>query len=90
MSARLRWQIADLLNRLPGQCWADLALWAAHGQRRLPWSPIGWSCRSDLSRNGSCYCNKIQREPASASAEEVSRGRWANWGQLRRSIRDEL
>jgi len=69
--ARLRWRIAEALNRLPGQCWADLAMWAAYSQRRLPWSPIGESCRNDLARNGACYCNKIQAGADSRTASSL-------------------
>lgn len=56
---RLRWAIARLLNRLPGQCWADLVDWTL-GYQRSPWSPQR-SCRADLARRGACYCGKLRR-----------------------------
>jgi hypothetical protein len=65
LAVRLRWRIAYLMNRLPGQCWADLVQWAVterreHLERRLPWRPVG-ACRVDLARTGTCYCGKLGR-----------------------------
>lgn len=65
---KLRWRVAELVNRLPGQCWADLVGWALDG-----WDPDGekrpWTtparlaqCQADAARCGSCYCGKIQDE----------------------------
>jgi hypothetical protein len=59
MTEKLRWRIADLMDRLPGQCWADLASWALYGPRkvardgesRLPWRPITAMCRRDAAEN---------------------------------------
>lgn len=66
----LRWRIATLIDKLPGQCWADLCSWALHDRRddpgyrwASPWSPIGPSCRNDLARVGSCYCGKLRATP---------------------------
>lgn len=61
---RARWAIADALNRLPGQCWADLATWAMNWPERglSPWSPQR-SCRDDANQAGSCYCGKLQADP---------------------------
>jgi hypothetical protein len=64
---RWRWRVADLLNRLPGQCWSDLVMWALREHRgepgsRSPWSPATWACRQDLARNGTCYCGKIRAD----------------------------
>lgn len=64
---RLRWRIAILLNRLPGQCWTDLASWALHDQKYdpdfrshyIPWRPINYICRQDAARTGACYCGKL-------------------------------
>lgn len=58
--ARLRWRIAELINRLPGQCWSDLADYPL-GTRRIPWAPISDMCRDDQARCGSCYCGKLSR-----------------------------
>jgi hypothetical protein len=65
---KLRWRIAYLLDRLPGQCWADLVSWALDGMRvarrndrnPLPWRP-NRSCQQDArtSRDRCCYCNKL-------------------------------
>lgn len=59
--SRLRWRIAALLDRLPGQCWADLVSFAL-GHRRSPWCPVTSSCRADLAAagDGACYCNKLR------------------------------
>lgn len=69
MGKRIRWRIAHLLDRLPGQCWTELVCWALDGMRAarragnnpLPWRPIGESCRRDaiVSGDGCCYCAKI-------------------------------
>lgn len=65
---QIRWRIANLLNRLPGQCWTDLVSWALDGPRAarrrgdnlLPWRPITDLCRKDAGENdGRCYCSKI-------------------------------
>lgn len=54
-----RWQVARLLDRLPGTCWASLVSWAL-GNRPNPWQPIDWTCRDGLERSGSCYCGKLR------------------------------
>jgi len=57
---RIRWWTARQLNRLPGQCWADLVSWAlgdAH-YRRL-WQPVSPGCIGDAARNSRCYCGKL-------------------------------
>lgn len=67
---RLRWWIADQMNRLPGQCWADLVSWALsgpRGEKRKLWSPAGDICRSDATECGTCYCGKL-RDRATAPA----------------------
>lgn len=63
---RWRWRVAILLNRLPGQCWADLIEWC------LPWtsraemtrslrSPVSRRCIDDAAQSGEgrCYCGKV-------------------------------
>lgn len=75
---RLKWRIATLANRLPGQCWADLVSWVLDSKRtrdpglraRLPWRPIR-SCRTDLARTGACYCGKLM---SAERREQVDRG----------------
>lgn len=76
-SERLRWLVATLLDKLPGQCWADLCGWVLHDRRddpgyrgATPWSPIRSGCREDFARVGSCYCGKLREKPAST---EVAR-----------------
>lgn len=66
---RLRWRIAALIDRIPGQCWAGLADWPLR-TRRVPWAPVGPGCRDDLSRNGGCYCGKL-RTPESRLPRHV-------------------
>jgi hypothetical protein len=59
---RLRWRIVHVVDKLPGQCWTDLVVWALDGpvaDSRLPWKPQTATCRSDAASNGRCYCNKI-------------------------------
>lgn len=60
---RLRWRIAELINRIPGQCWADIADWPL-GHKRNPWSPQRPGCRADLGRLGACYCGKLRKPEA--------------------------
>ena len=65
---RLRWRIARLLDRLPGQCWADLVTWALNDdpdEHKIwkPSSPMGSTCREDAARVGSCYCGKLSQDP---------------------------
>ncbi len=64
---RARWGVARLLDKLPGQCWADLVFWA-HGDSRHPWSPMTSTCRAD-GADGGCYCGKL-RKPANRDAAE--------------------
>jgi hypothetical protein len=63
----LRWRIAVLVNRLPGQCWADLVSWALQtpGRRfygHRPWQPRTALCTKDAVANGLCYCGKLRRD----------------------------
>lgn len=58
---RLRWWIAYQLNRLPGQCWADIVFWVFRDNgRTLPWSPISPGCKQDFLRTGTCYCGTLR------------------------------
>lgn len=67
MSERLRWKIVDLVDRLlPGQCWTDLVCWVLardedRAENRLPWQPIGYTCRKDFAEAGSCYCGAMRK-----------------------------
>ncbi|MEU4570811.1 hypothetical protein [Micromonospora sp. NPDC023956] len=63
LTQRLRWRIAHLINRLPGQCWANLVSFALR-DRRSPWQPMDSMCRADAARCGACYCGKIRRVEA--------------------------
>lgn len=57
---RARFAIARLVDRLSGQCWADLALWAMRmDDSKLPWFSSR-SCREDSKRSGCCYCGKFR------------------------------
>lgn len=66
MAERLRWRIVDLVDRLlPGQCWTDLVCWVLarledRAENRLPWQPIGYTCRRDFAAVGSCYCGAMR------------------------------
>ncbi len=68
---RIKWRIAFLLGRLPGNCWSRQVDWVM-GYRRNPISPVSSVCREDFARCGSCYCGKL-REPASG-APSVAEG----------------
>lgn len=62
---RLRWRIADLVARIPGQCWAGLAEWALgsrylSAERRVPWARQSAMCREGVARNGCCYCGTLR------------------------------
>lgn len=84
---RLRWRIANLVDKIPGQCWSDLAEWAGRWTGAddpdhtygLPWRPQGRTCGLDANRAGSCYCGKIQAEPWAAAVHtaHASAGRWS-------------
>lgn len=66
----LRWRVARLLNRLPGQCWSDLVEWALRGgvrEARSPWSPQTSTCWLDSVRTGACYCGKLRLPRAGAN-----------------------
>lgn len=78
---RLRWRIAELLNRLPGQCWSGLVDWVLYIWRddpdlrtAIPWRPIGDMCRRDFAQCGSCYCGKL-RTPESHLPRRVGPGK---------------
>lgn len=73
MRERLRWMIASQLNRLPGQCWADLVTWALGWTPRWPVSqPVSGGCRVDMERNGCCYCGKLQRADSQQEVPPVT------------------
>jgi hypothetical protein len=67
MAKRARWWIITQLNRLPGQCWADLVMWAmgwhkeGGAAKRTAWSPASSTCRRDAAATGTCYCGKLRR-----------------------------
>jgi hypothetical protein len=54
----VRWQVAHLMNRLPGQCWTGLVSFAL-GWRDSPWQPVTRACRGG-SETGTCYCGKLR------------------------------
>lgn len=78
----LRWRIVNLIDRLPGQCWSDLADWAGRWfaddedeesqDYGLPWRPISSRCREDLRNVGSCYCGKLKGAPEPETARKTS------------------
>lgn len=63
--SRWRWTVARWLDKLPGQCWAELVGWVQpwSSRRRVsPWSPVGPSCLSDAPADDPtwrCYCGKV-------------------------------
>jgi hypothetical protein len=83
LSETMRWRVVGLVNKLPGQCWADLADWAGRwwadedgtygGEPYgLPWAPQRASCRGDARRVGSCYCGKLRAEVEPSCGKPVS------------------
>lgn len=76
---RLKWRIASIVDRLRGQCWADLVSWVLDSKRtrdeglkaRLPWRPIQQVCHKDLARTGACYCGKLM---SAETRERMNRG----------------
>jgi hypothetical protein len=81
--SRWRWWVVSQLNKLPGQCWADLVPWALGSykrgtrleRKRLPWSPIREICRGDIARTGTCYCGKIQTREFQEKYPEAAAGK---------------
>lgn len=67
MRERLKWWIATQVDRLRGQCWADLVSWVLDSKSvrdpgiraALPWRPVSEICRKDADMNGRCYCGKL-------------------------------
>jgi hypothetical protein len=64
LTVKLRWKFADLLNRLPRTCWANLVSWALGSKPLIDRHGDGdirqdWICRKDAGANGRCYCGKI-------------------------------
>jgi hypothetical protein len=67
--SRIRHWIARQLDRLPGQCFADLTMWAQGDlSRTSPWSPISPGCVKDFSRQGACWCGKLRDDTGPGKA----------------------
>lgn len=62
VSKRFKYRIASLLDRSPRYCWASLVCKAEFDNRDSTWREckVDWTCRSDLDRNGVCYCGKFR------------------------------
>lgn len=58
---RARWRIADLLDRIPGLCWANLVSWVLR-QRDIRDTRQDWMCREDADNCGRCWCGKLRLE----------------------------
>lgn len=79
-----RWRVAQVVDKLPGQCWSDLVEWALRRHeddpdtpwndltRRVPMRRQGEGCFDGARRNGACYCAKVRT--AAADADMCSRG----------------
>lgn len=79
MREKVRWWIARQINRLSGQCWADLVSWVLADKRgrrdwlwreRLPWTNQR-QCRKDLARVGCCYCGKLRAPDEDSGIDPV-------------------
>jgi hypothetical protein len=58
--SKWRWWVAVQVDRLRGQCWADLADFGL-GRTYIPWEPRRPTCVEDAQRCGTCYCGKVAR-----------------------------
>lgn len=67
-TARLRWWAAHQVDRLPGQCWSDLADYAL-GRDLVPWAPDQTHCIESARDCGTCYCGKVVREDVAAMSD---------------------
>jgi hypothetical protein len=82
-----RWRVAQLMDKLPSQCWSSLVDWAQRRHeddpdtpltdlaRRLPLRSMDDICRSDRDRNGTCYCGKLRTAEADAHMRAAGAGR---------------
>jgi hypothetical protein len=87
-SKRVRYRLASLLDRLPGQCWTDLVIWVEYApdtpvENGGPWSPQTGTCRSDARQCGYCYCGKLERRPdGTIGRRKTWRKPWPLWGRV--------
>ena len=82
-----RWRVAQLADKLPGQCWSSLVDWAQRRHeddpdtpfydaiRRVPLRRMDDGCRSDRDRTGTCYCGKLRTAEADAQMRAGGAGR---------------
>jgi len=82
-----RWRVAQLMDKAPSQCWADLVDWAMRRheddpdtpwedfKRRLPVRRMGRVCLSDRDGCGTCYCGKLRTAEADAQMRANGAGR---------------
>lgn len=66
-----RWPLAEVLNRLPRTCWADLVSWAMHKSTGDKYENAEYSLRNSVGggskcqaesavhRDKTCYCGKF-------------------------------
>lgn len=55
---RIKYRIAELLNRSPRTCWTNLVCWVEYGHPLLD-CRIDDACRSHAAVCGRCYCGKV-------------------------------
>ncbi len=60
MKEKLRWWVANRLDRRPGWCWARLVTWALGRGPVLRECRVDAICHRDATANESCYCGKIK------------------------------
>lgn len=58
---RWRWWLIRQVDRLPGQCWADLVDFGLD-RSIYPWAPRLAICAQDAQNCGTCYCGKVARD----------------------------
>lgn len=79
-----RWRVAELMNQLPGQCWADLVTWAMESNRDAIERADGW--RGALPNQSNrlcgppsescvCYCGKVRDAETNARMRASGAGR---------------
>lgn len=72
---RLRWRIADAVNRLPCTCWAGLVSWAQRTSPNTGRSLLecgSRSCREEARshRDRACYCGKFRSPTTTQSSPD--------------------
>lgn len=63
MWSKLKWRIAEFLNKHTEMCWAQLVGWVLYGETKFFDGNNDFSsksCQRDRDETGSCYCGKYK------------------------------